>query len=91
MVDAIALRAAALVQLQGRQSYEEPQKLQPNEEPQGQQDQLAGDTRPDATVRTVRMTSVARVSKFPVIEESLKIATNIYKKTKVRLLAVNFD
>jgi hypothetical protein len=79
MVNTVALKDASVMH-------------QPNEqEPEGQQGQQQGDSRPDVIICPVRMTSVVRVSKLPVIEGTLKIATDMYKKAKVSHLTVNFD
>ncbi|XP_021929315.1 lipid storage droplets surface-binding protein 2-like isoform X2 [Zootermopsis nevadensis] len=45
------------------------------------QEDLEGDSRPD-DIFPIRMASVVRVSKLPVIEQTSNIAVNVYKKVK---------
>jgi hypothetical protein len=53
-------------------------QVQEPEEPTVNESKTAGPPSP------VRMKSVERVSKLPVVEETLKIAINIYGKVRVR-------
>jgi hypothetical protein len=50
------------------------------EEPQGP---TVGESQTAGPLCPIRMKSVERVSKLPVVEETLKIAINIYEKLRV--------
>lgn len=81
MVLGIAHQAAAMSQAKIRLT-----NVSPIEE---KQEDLQGDSRPD-DIFPIRMASVVRVSKLPVIEQTSNIAVNVYKKVKVSPLTVNF-
>jgi hypothetical protein len=55
-----------------------------------QEQEMQEGSQSDAIIYQVRMESVVRMSKLPVVEETLKMTSDMYKKVKVSLSSMNF-
>jgi hypothetical protein len=61
---------------------EEPQELQP-------QNELLEEDSPTHVICPISMKFITRVSKLPVVEETLKVTTGVYGRVKVITFPVN--
>jgi hypothetical protein len=57
---------------------------------QAQEEDMQEGSQSDAIIYPVRMESVVRMSKLPVVEETLKMTSDVYKKVKVSLSSMNY-